>query len=367
MALWILGGAAVSFARADVVQSVGQSPEVGVTLTGLREGRLFYLSRVDREVSLPLERIAYLQVTGWTPFNEAEKQQRADHHREAVRWYQRAMDRPFRRVGGRMLKTDSAGDRIDYELLARCRLLRSFDKLGQWDLAVEQYLRILEVMPAVLESLRPTNAPAPDSASIGKALALIDEAVGRRGRDPVAISLIEWSNGWGGRKRTSDSEPAPPESLPRPAPPPATEAIPRALADSTQLESLVAQKRFAEALAMTDALLAKGGGSDQGLLYYWRGRAWHGQSMSEKSPPSEEDRRRAGLAFMRVLILYPDHERAAESLFLAARIRREDGHLEQADQMLRELVIRYPQAQPWIGQAEKILSAARAGDSAPVP
>ncbi len=367
MVSWILSSAAVSFARADVVQPAGQSPEVGVKLTGLREGRLYYMSHVDHEVFLPLEQIAYLQVTGWTPFNEAEKQQRADHHREAVRWYQRAMDRPFRRVGGRLLKTDSAGDGIDYELLARCRLLRSLDKLGQWDLAVEQYLRIIERMLEGVESLRPANVTPSDAEVIARALSLIDEAVGRHGRDTLAKSLIEWSNGWGGRKRQTESEPAPPESLPHSAPPPAKEIIPPALADSTQLESLVAQKRFAEALAMTDALLAKGGGSDQGSLYYWRGRAWHGQSMSEKSPQSEEDRRRAGLAFMRVVILYPDHERAAESLFLAARIRREDGHHGQADQMLRELVTRYPQAQPWLGQAEKILSAARAGDSAPVP
>ncbi len=364
MTLGLLNGTMVGFVRADVVQSVGQSPEVGVKLTGLREGRLFYLSHTAREVSVPLEQIAYLQVTGWTPFNEAEKQQRAEHHREAARWYQRAMDRPFRRVGGRALKTDSAGDAIDYELLARCRLLNSFDKLGQWDMAVGQYLRIIEVMPAGLESLRPANVPASDAASIGKALALIDEAVGRLGRNAVAESLIEWSNGWGGRKQRADSMPASAESLPRP---PAKETGLPALPESVPLENLVTQERFAEVLAITDTLLQKGEGSDLGSVYYWRGRAWYGQSRSDKPPRAEEDRRRAGVAFMRVVILYPDHERAAECLFLAARIRREAGHDEQADQLLRELLAGYPQAQSWTRQAEQILSAVRVGDSAPVP
>ena len=79
---------------------------------------------------------------------------------------------------------------MDRALLLRCRLVRAYDLEGRFDRAVEAYLDLIKVMPAVHIRLRPKHMPAAGSTFVVEAGRLIDAATATRGDDEIARSKI---------------------------------------------------------------------------------------------------------------------------------------------------------------------------------
>jgi TolA-binding protein len=120
---------------------------------------------------------------------------------------------------------------------------------------------------------------------------------------------------------------------------------------------LVEQGRCEAALSTLIAMREGSAGALRAEVFYWLGRAWRGKAGDGMSERSQRDRRRAGVAFMGLVIHYPRHRLAAESLWRAGRLCVEEGRADLAAGLWRELVRDYPDAVPWSHQAAERLEA----------
>ncbi|HOB73575.1 MAG TPA: tetratricopeptide repeat protein [Phycisphaerae bacterium] len=348
-------------ARADVVSAEGRPIAVNVHITGLRNGQLFYRLANGQEISRGIEQIRYLQISGWETFNQAERQQREGQNKLAISSYEQC--------SAELVAGETASEAFDRSLLLQCRLAQLYDRQGQFEQAVAAYLAVIEKMPAAVESLRPERLPKNDPQSLRKAADLVDAAIARRDRfDPVAVSLEKWRATW----------PAVAEEAPRPetAPPAGTTPVPlpptrgRTKVDSArsaamaELRQLVEAGKF-EAARDRLAALKDDPAAFSEERYYWEGRARLGIAGKQKGTEAQVERRRAGLAFMRVVIHWPHSPLAAECLFRAGEICRENGQPERAAALWTELTTTYPNASPWAQRARQELG--RAGTPASRP
>jgi len=203
-------------AQADIVNVHGQPMVVNVRVTAVRAGKIVYRLSSGREVEQPLEQVTYLQIAGWDAFNRAEKQQQDGAFRQAAEDY------------GRLLaKTPvQTGESLDRALLVRCRLIRVCDMDGRFDHAVAHYVAVLERMPEIVESLRPTRVPVADSIVMPAAFAAVDAAIERSRGTAVGESLLRWRSTWPGQKRPLAVSVKPPSTAPTSAPAPVSGRVP---------------------------------------------------------------------------------------------------------------------------------------------
>jgi len=429
-------------AQADIVNVHGQPMVVNVRVTAVRAGKIVYRLSSGREVEQPLEQVTYLQIAGWDAFNRAEKQQQDGAFRQAAEDY------------GRLLaKTPvQTGESLDRALLVRCRLIRVCDMDGRFDHAVAHYVAVLERMPEIVESLRPTRVPVADSIVMPAAFAAVDAAIERSRGTAVGESLLRWRSTWPGQKRPLAVSVKPPSTAPTSAPAPVSGRVParvpalvtpsasttapapvparvpatvparvpatapalmparvpitapapvparvpataparvpaslparvpatvparvpataparvpataQAVADPGQvvktplaeIEFLVNSGKGDEALVRLAALRNKPAGPVQAELFYWEGRAYLLKSDQETGGAAQQNARRAGLAFMRVVVHFPTSRLAPECLFRCAEIRRAAGDSDSAADLYSELLRSYPNAAPWSDRARQ--------------
>ena len=463
---------------------------VNVRVTAVRAGKIVYRLSSGREVEQPLEQVTYLQIAGWDAFNRAEKQQQDGAFRQAAEDY------------GRLLaKTPvQTGESLDRALLVRCRLIRVCDMDGRFDHAVAHYVAVLERMPEIVESLRPTRVPVADSIVMPAAFAAVDAAIERSRGTAVGESLLRWRSTWPGQKRPLAVSVKPPSTAPTSAPAPVSGRVParvpalvtpsasttapapvparvpatvparvpatapalmparvpitapapvpahvpaaaparvpatlparvpaavparvpatapalmparvpitapapvparvpataparvpaslparvpatvparvpataparvpataQAVADPGQvvktplaeIEFLVNSGKGDEALVRLAALRNKPAGPVQAELFYWEGRAYLLKSDQETGGAAQQNARRAGLAFMRVVVHFPTSRLAPECLFRCAEIRRAAGDSDSAADLYSELLRSYPNAAPWSDRARQ--------------
>ncbi|GMV96354.1 MAG: hypothetical protein AMXMBFR83_07200 [Phycisphaerae bacterium] len=350
MAVGLWGGA---LARADVVSAQGRTLAVDVRITGLREGLLSYRTAGGQEVSRPIEQIRYLQISGWDAFNQAERQQRDGNARSAIELYEKSLAEAV----------DAAG--LDRRLLVRCRLIGLYDAAGRFDRAVACYLDVLEAMPACVDTLRPGRVPT-DAEMLRTAGDLVARAVARRDPlDPVGDALEHWRATWpDGRSATRPADDRRPD---RPAVISAPATRPTVPADDPLLAAVSADlaagaydraaRRIAEAIKDSPT-------SPPSEWFYWQGRAC--QELAAKGREPAVHRRRAGLAFLRVVIRSPESPLAAECLFRAAEVCRDEGRPDRAAALLTELIQTRPSATPWAARAREMLAGLKTA-SAPTP
>lgn len=343
---WLAGGPGM--AEADVVATADRRPAVDVRIVALQNGRLHYQLATGREVSRPIEEISYLQVTDWPLFNLAEKQQRDGQLRAAATSYERVLEDLARKQPG----VDEAS-RLDRRLLARCRLAVVYDRQGQFDRAVATYLEVIEQMPEVSETLRPVNMPTAGSTFLEAARPMVEQAVKRHGQDQIAVSLARWLAEWPSNA-TQPSAATGPTTVA--ASQPSAEAAAQAARKMIKLaQAAVEAGRFDEALRRLEELGSLSPGVWLGEAYYWRGRAWLGLADGQTAEVGTISRRRAALAFMRVVVHFPRHPLAAECLYHAGEICIRCGQKEQANRLWSELVNLYPDATPWVHKAQQEL------------
>lgn len=334
VAAWAMGAAP---ARADVVGVTGKPPTIDVQITAFHDGQLEYRISSGREASNPIEDIDYLQITGWPLFNLAEKQQRDGHVRLASSNYERLL---------KQLAEPKAGE-VDRRQLLRCRLMRAMDLQGRFDQAVEVYLDIIEQDPSLAERVRPTRYPAPGSTFLQSAVKSVNAAIKRHGQDEIARSLIRWRDSW----PSTESRPV---SASGPA---ASQPAGTTGADNArrlgEIQQLIDKGRFDAALKGIETIL-KGAPDAAGAdIFFWQGRALSGRAGNARTEEAVRDRKRAGLAFMRVVIHFPGHALAPQSLYEAGEICRLSGQKSAAAGLWSELIRSYPAAAEWVQRAKK--------------
>jgi hypothetical protein len=197
-------------------------------------------------------------------------------------------------------------------------------------------------MPTALETLRPARLPAAGSSFLPAALAAIDTAIQQHRGTEVGESLARWRATWPGQDGDHD------ESVHTPATTPAEpEKIRQLRAQLADIEALVTANHFEKALAKIGPLQSADAGVLRADLYYWQGRVWLGKSLNDDVPQARRDGRRAGLAFMRVVIHFPGHQRAPECLYRAGQICQKTGREDLARRLWSELRRSYPTAIPF--------------------
>ncbi|MHC4442215.1 MAG: tetratricopeptide repeat protein [Planctomycetota bacterium] len=330
--------------RADVLAVKGRTPTVGVKLIQLKNGKLHYRSRHKRLLSRPIEQIEYLQIAGWPLFNLAEKQQRDKHFRQAINSYEKVLTE--------LSDSDRSG-RLDRKLLVQCRLLRACDLQGRFDRAVELYLEIIERSPQCLETLRPVKLPATGSMFFKSARPLLEAAIGRHPNDNVGASLRAWLNTWP-QQQITDRPPAT-ENLPT-APVAESGPILRVREALPEIQRQIEAGQFERALIQIKTLNNMSAGKLRADLYYLKGRALLGKSLANNHRDHLElNVKRAGLAFMRIVIHWPEHEYRPECLYQTGQICKQLELHQQAAGLWAELTGSYPKANPWSKRAQKAL------------
>jgi tetratricopeptide (TPR) repeat protein len=326
--------------RADVVSTTGKPPTIDVRITGFRDGQIEYQLSTQRQASNPIEQVDYLQVTNWPLFNLAEKQQRDGHARMAVSNYERLL---------KQLTEPKPGE-LDRRQLVRCRFVRSLDQQGQFDRAVEVYLDIIEQEPGLAERLRPARFPAMGSTFLQAAAKLVDAAIARHGNEEIARSLVRWRNSWPAAETKPTATSGPVTTRPSGATP---ADVARRVAE---IQQWVSSGQFDKALRQIDDLLRTSPGAASAEVFFWQGKALLGRSAGGKAEEVDRDRKRAGLAFMRVVIHFPGNALAPQSLFEAGEICRQTGRREQAASLWAELASAYPTATEWTSRARQELA-----------
>jgi tetratricopeptide (TPR) repeat protein len=326
-----------SVADADVVAVKDRPPLVSTQVLRLADGKLVCKGESAGEVLSPIEKVEYMQITGWQMFNLAEKQRRTGEWHRAIASYERAL-----------ADLQDAEPTFDRKLLVKCRLIQACDAQARFTRALELYLEVVEQMPATVEALRPTRMPETGSEWLTDAVQKMDAAIARHPADEVGKSLSAWKATW----------PRPVSSAPESATtmPVSSQSDPRVRAELASIATMVTSGQFDEALSHIAAAQGWVTGTPRAELYYWQGRALELAILSSGpvAPPATQPAStrpavdpataRAGLAYMRVVAHFPAHPLAAESLFRAADLCRRSGRIEQARTLWSELIAQYPQA-----------------------
>jgi len=350
----VLAAVHVPCARADVVAAGDQPMTVGVRILALEGGRLSYRLPDGRVAHCPIDRIGYLQITGWDDFNAAERALREKRFATAVAVYETLLAKSADRDGRR---ARSAG--LDRRLLVMCRLLQAYEAAGRFDKAVVLYVALVEAMPGVVEMLRPAKLPAKGSTFLPPAERVVRAAIQRHRGTALGRSLEAWLRTWPGHgKSASTTRPKAPSSDNRSSP--GNKELQARLARAADL---VMKGRYDEAIERLAAMQNASAGALRPEVFYWLGRAWAGRAADEGADQPGRDRRRAGLAFMRVVIHYPRHALAAESLWRAGQLCLDEGRPDLAAGLWRELVRTYPDAVPWSDKASTGLKACASSSS----
>ncbi|UCD28107.1 MAG: tetratricopeptide repeat protein [Planctomycetota bacterium] len=345
---------AVAYVQADVLTAKGRPTAIDIKIDKLTNGKLEYRLRTGRPTSKPVEQIEYLQITGWPLFNLAEKQQRDNHMRQAANSYEKLLseltDAPVQDKDPQLPETD----RLDRIMLVQCRLLRVYDSQGRFDRAVDLYLKIIERMPACLETLRPTNIPTAGSIFIQSALSSVNSAIKRHRQDALSTSLRKWRDTWPGQQQTDDHTSTDRQTASRPG---ESSEIKNLRNKLPQIQSMIDTGQFDQALQQIKSLNSTSAGMLRADLYYWQARAWLGKSSAQNTrDQNNRSLQRAALAFMRVVIHYPNHKYGPECLYRTGLICRKLGRPNLTVRIFSELERKYPLSNPWVERAQKELS-----------
>ncbi len=356
-------------AWSDVLALAGRPITVGLTITALEDGRLHYTLPDGSAVSQPIEQIRYIQITGWDRFNEAERAGHDNRFLAAAEAYESALaELAFTRHSdqGRLQGT------LDRKLLVQCRLVQVYDAMGRFDEAVAVYLDVIERLEAALDTLRPIRMPAEGSTFLPSAVRSVREAIDRHAGTPVAQSLADWLVSWPTHPDISDERPpaaatARDDRRREDRPREDDAVVPGELVQArlTRAADRVREGQWEDALTKLASLQDSSAGALRPEVFYWQGRCWAEKAAAmeaaggagESVEAAARARRRAGLAFMRVIIHYPYHPRAAESLWRAGELCISDGRADLAAGLWSELIRAYPSAEPWRQKAAEQLEA----------
>lgn len=240
-------------------------------------------------------------------------------------------------------KPDQAAVRYDRVLrvatdfwpdLIRVRRLVARDRAGEFEGAAQDYIYVAEVLPRVAAAVTLRSLPSTGGGGTRRVLARIDEAVQRHPQSETAVVLQLLRFTICVRVDSAEAD--------RMAPEIAALELPAGLRDDLTeayalridaLDRLLRQRRYADVVAIVNAALADAPDGMLPDLLLCKGKAIFA-SASERS--DQADYIRAGWAFMRVAIHFPDDSRAGEALFRAAQVHEQIGRPSKAVQLLRE-------------------------------
>lgn len=336
-------------ADADIVSASNRPMAVDVRIIQLKDGQLTYRLSGGKEISRPIEQIAYLQITGWEDFNRAEKHFRNGNYRQATPLYTQLLTT--------MSDAEPDADALDRTLLVHCRLLRSCDAQGEFDCAVQSYLHVVEKMPTAVATLQPTRIPAAGSTFLAAAGSKVDEFLSRHPADEPGMAIMRWRSTWPTNASTDTPANQKPEQesgqkLVVPEDPDISAAgtatelanLDRRISDIRKLVESSNADAALKAIEQLHREPLEAIARVRAELFYLQGRALSAQATSSPDESASTIRERAALAFMRVVVHFPEHATAAECLFQVARLEQQAGRAEQAERLRAELVSKYPKS-----------------------
>lgn len=352
---------AVGAARGDALQIEGRRPMDNIRITGVHAGVLAYRLPDGQETTQELAQVEWIAFNRWPLFNLAEKQRTAGEFRLAANTYEKVLDVLHQQSGAARPVQPADWAREDLALLVRCRMIEAYDRSNRFDLAVQSYLDVVRRMPEVTRSLRPGSIPPPQSSFLRAARAHVEQAVARSRDEDFRSQMREWLHAWpdpaasktesGADAATGNDE----ASFHGRGRGPADNAPGWAFHQALEnVAAHIAEENYLEALSRLDELRRQWR-QRPAVWYYWRGRALQGRASSLPG----EDRRTTlilgGLAYLRVVIHFPEDERAPESLYRAGAICDELGIRERAATLWSDLRQRWPEASPWSRMAAEEL------------
>jgi tetratricopeptide (TPR) repeat protein len=354
-AAFLVFGLAVSSVSADVVGVAGEAVSVGVTITGIEGGRLLWRGRDGEAMSRSIAEVEYLQVAGWPLFNVAEKQLRERYAHQACVSYEKALEDAI--APRKEAATTADAPALDRPLLVRCRLVRAYEADRRLDRSAASYVQLLERRDGLSwQALAPRQISSPGTPGFEAAANLVSAAIARQKDPRVAVVLKEWRSTW-----PAASQPAREAVMRSPAPPP---ALPATSGAAASLAHLTAAGRYEEALAAVRRIQLNTSGHERADAYFQEAQALIARA-NARPDSAAVDRRRAGIALVRVVIHYPDSPRAPEALLLAGRVCRQEGNVNGAKSLWSELMARYPAELPHVAWARQDLAALGATASQP--
>ncbi len=271
---------------------------------------------VQRVLEKRVTDLEWVRITGESDLNRAEQYVVNGNDRAAIPLYERAV---------------RATNRSWQKSLVRVRLIGAYDRVGQFDEAVENYIRLLEELGTGAAVFRPTRLPARGSRFHAVALRRIDSALATSRTPGVLAALQSLRKAIVAKTespRRTNAEARVKDRVPTAAPAvPSRDVVAERVA---AIEVQIRQGRHAEAKAALGVLLKLGQGARRATLL--RLSAEVGVATAE----DDDALLAAGVDAMRVVVGFPSSTEVPAALYWAAVVHERIGRLAVAVALLHE-------------------------------
>lgn len=271
---------------------------------------------VQRVLEKRVTDLEWIRIHGESDLNRAEQYVMKGNDRAAIPLYERAV---------------RATNRSWQKSLVRARLIRAYDRVGQFDEAVANYIRLLEELGTGAAVFRPTRLPARGSRFHAAALRRIDSALATSRTPGVLAALQSLRKAIVAKTespRRTNAEARVKDRVPTPAPPvPSRDAVAERVA---AIEEQVRQGRHDEAKAALGVLLELGKGARRATLL--RLSAEVGIATAD----DDDALLAAGVDALRVVVGFPSSPEVPAALYWAAVVHERIGRPTVAVALLHE-------------------------------
>ncbi len=272
-----------------------------------------------RTLEKPITELVFMQITGATDLNRAERYVAEKKNSGAIPLYERAL----RRFNEPWKKS-----------LVRARLVSAYDRTGRFDRAVETFVQLVNELGIGALGLEPKNFPGPKSRYRAAALATLNEAL-KTERKPRVAEAIQALRKAVQENRANAAPKAGGAKPPKGDAPAANDRRTRTAtrleaSRLAQIEETVKAKQHAAAKEELDAFMRTA--STASLPTAQR----LGAQVALQTAKSRDDLLGAGVQAMRVVVRFPDHRECPVCLFIAARVHERIGRRKLAASLLQE-------------------------------
>ncbi len=241
-------------------------------------------------------------------------------------------------------------NRKEIHLLAEARSIVPLDASGKWLDAVTNFLDVYAYGPTPEAwELRPKNLPASGSKLLGESADRINSRLSSfkstdalknlktflleiytKANDPRAAKLAA-ELGSGTVETVPTTGAATPQTPTQETP---TNTTPAATGseDVSAVDAAIKARKYDDAIALADNLLASATGEPAITLFELKARAYQAQNKLND----------ASLALMRIAVFYPTNARASAALLQAADLQAQLKNQDAAKRLYKEVVDKYP-------------------------
>jgi tetratricopeptide (TPR) repeat protein len=297
-------------ARADEITTGSGASFRDVHIQAIDSGMLRFVDSYGRTRTQPLDDAPRITFDRWAAFNEAEALRRAGRDKAAAEAYAALL---------KNVSTASASPVCHHaDQLVRARLIQSLDAYGQFDEAVAQFIALTRQWGQAAGAFTPRNLPNRYSQLRRPAIEALHQAIEQIG-DVAATAPL--------RALLDELEQTPEQRSRSLA---AQKAARTAELRLRRVGQNIEAGDVEPTLPMIDHALRTEPFGELAPWLYWQGRA------IEALAKTDADVLDAAVAYMRVVVFFPNDEHVPECLVHTAAIHKRLGLTRQAERLLRE-------------------------------